>query len=100
MEELKKLPAGFVAFVSRHAAPGAAGQVADAAPEPVALMVAESPVRPRSPSMATSPKVVLTGPLLGVVNPESGMSTGSPPAKTNRKPVNIVRLRIGWLVSS
>src|SRR5690349_5735550 len=100
MVELKKLPAGFAEFVIRHGAPGAAGQVAEAAPEPLALMVAESPVRPRSPSMATSPRVVLTGPLLGVVNPDSGMSTGGPLASTNRKPVNIVRLRIGWVASS
>src|SRR5262245_19674081 len=100
MVELKKLQAGFAPFVSRHGAPGAAGQVAEAAPEPVALMVAESPVRPRSPSMATSPMVVVTGPLLGVVNPDSGMSTGGPLASTKRKPVYMVRLRIGWALSS
>ena len=58
IELLKKLLAGLVASLSV-----------------VAFSTAESPVLPRSPSQAMKPRLVLTGPLVGVTNPETGMSS-------------------------
>ena len=109
IEALKKLSAGFVPLVIRQGWPGA-GEVGvqggAAAPPgaPTALIVAESPVVPRSPSSATRPIRVETGPLTGVTKPDSVMSTGRCAAgtsvDTNSKPSKTVRLRVGWAVSS
>ena len=58
MELLKKLDVGLAASVSL-----------------VLLSEAESPVLPRSPSQPMKPRLVSTGPLGGVTNPDTGMST-------------------------
>src|SRR5689334_17282736 len=71
IEALKKLFGGFVAL-DNTAACGVP-----------ALIVAESPNVPRSPSVATRPRFVVTGPDGGVRKPDSGMSTGGPSASTN-----------------
>ena len=66
----------------------------------VVFSVALSPVSPASPSYATNPSVVRTGPDGGVVNPETGIVIGGDPDETVMKPSSTVRFRGGWVRSS
>ncbi len=81
IELLKKLSAGLVAFESA-----------------VPLSRKLSPVKPRSPSNATTPSRVFTVPAGGVTNPLTVMLTVVVP-ETSAKPSNTTRLRAGCVAS-
>lgn len=61
----------------------------------VALSCSESPVVERSPSYATTPSCVRTGPLVGVTKPLTGIETVEPALVTWAKPSYTTMFRAG-----